>query len=83
MRGASEVALAVRRYRLMRTDAAARKLLGVNDTSPAANARYHELLRAMGPERRLETAMALSRGVRELSLSACGPGGRWAGPRLR
>lgn len=41
----------------------------MNDTSPAANERYHELLRAMGPERRLETAMALSRGVRELALA--------------
>lgn len=41
----------------------------MNDTSPAASARYHELLRAMGPERRLETAMALSRGVRELAMA--------------
>jgi hypothetical protein len=39
------------------------------DTSPAASARYHELLRAMPPERRLEAAMRLSRGVRELALA--------------
>jgi hypothetical protein len=41
----------------------------VNDTSPAAEARYHELLRAMPPERRLEAAMKLSRAVRELALA--------------
>jgi anti-sigma factor RsiW len=41
----------------------------VNDTSPAADARYHELLRAMAPERRLEAAMRLSRGVREMALA--------------
>jgi hypothetical protein len=41
----------------------------VNDTSPAADARYHELLRAMPPERRLEAAMRLSRGVRALALA--------------
>jgi hypothetical protein len=41
----------------------------VNDTSPAANARYHELLRAMAPERRLEAAMGLSRAVRELAVA--------------
>lgn len=39
------------------------------DTSPAASARYHELLRAMPPERRLEAAMKLSRGVRELAIA--------------
>lgn len=44
-------------------------MLRVNDTSPAASARYHELLVAMGPERRLEAAMALSRGVRELAMA--------------
>jgi hypothetical protein len=39
------------------------------DTSPAASARYHELLRAMPPERRLEAAMRLSRGVRALAIA--------------
>ena len=43
--------------------------LSVNDTSPAAAARYHELLRAMPPECRLEAAMRLSRGVRALALA--------------
>jgi hypothetical protein len=33
-------------------------VLGVNDTSPPASARYHELLRAMGPERRLDAVGA-------------------------
>ena len=41
----------------------------MNDTSPAASARYHELLRAMPPERRLEAAMRLSRGVRAPALA--------------
>jgi hypothetical protein len=41
----------------------------VNDTSPAADARYHELLRAMPPERRLEAAMGLSQDVREMALA--------------
>jgi len=41
----------------------------VHDTSPAADARYHELLRAMPPERRLEAAMRLSRAVRALALA--------------
>lgn len=39
------------------------------DTSTEADARYHELLRAMPPERRLEAAMRLSRAVRELALA--------------
>jgi hypothetical protein len=39
------------------------------DTTPRASARYHELLRAMAPERRLEAAMKLSRAVRELALA--------------
>lgn len=39
------------------------------DTSPAADARYHELLRRMAPERRLEAAMRLSAGVREMALA--------------
>lgn len=37
------------------------------DTSPQADARYHELLRRMAPERRLEAAMRLSQAVRELA----------------
>jgi hypothetical protein len=41
----------------------------VIDTSPAANARYHELLRSMPPERRLEVAMGLTQTVRELALA--------------
>jgi len=39
----------------------------VRDTSAAASARYHELLRALPPERRLEAAISLSRGVRALA----------------
>ncbi len=41
----------------------------MRDTSPEADARYHNLLRALAPERRLETAMKLSRAVRELALA--------------
>jgi hypothetical protein len=41
----------------------------VRDTSPAADARYHALLRAMPPERRLEAAMKLSKAVRALALA--------------
>lgn len=37
------------------------------DTSPQADARYHELLRRMAPERRLDAAMRLSQAVRELA----------------
>src|SRR5262245_23400154 len=40
------------------------------DTSPSADARYHELLRRMPPERRLEAAMRLSAAVRELALAS-------------
>ncbi len=39
------------------------------DTSPTADERYHELLRRMSPEKRLEAAMRLSMGVRELALA--------------
>ena len=39
------------------------------DTSPQADARYHELLRRMPPEKRLEAAMRLSQAVRELALA--------------
>jgi len=41
----------------------------VDDTSRAADVRYHALLRAMLPERRLEAAMRLSRGVRALAIA--------------
>jgi DNA-binding MarR family transcriptional regulator len=37
------------------------------DTSPAADARYHELLRAQSPAARLEQAAALTRAVRQLA----------------
>ncbi|AUX22814.1 hypothetical protein SOCEGT47_033260 [Sorangium cellulosum] len=40
------------------------------DTSPQADARYHELLRRMPPEKRLEAAMRLSQAVRELALAS-------------
>lgn len=40
------------------------------DTSPAADARYHQLLREMSPVRRLEAAMRLSQAVRELALAS-------------
>jgi hypothetical protein len=41
----------------------------VRDTSPAADTRYHDLLRALPPERRLEAAVRLSRAVRELAMA--------------
>jgi hypothetical protein len=41
----------------------------VQDTSPEAAARYYELLRAATPERRLHTAMALTKAVRDLALA--------------
>jgi len=39
------------------------------DTSPSANARYHELLRAQTPAARLAQAGALTRAVRELAVA--------------
>jgi hypothetical protein len=39
----------------------------VRDTSPAADERYHELLRALPPHARLESAMRLSQAVRVLA----------------
>lgn len=39
----------------------------MRDTSTHSNVRYHELLRALPPERRLEAAMSLSRSVRALA----------------
>ncbi len=43
--------------------------MATSDTSAAADARYHELLRRMPPEKRLEAAMRLSLAVRELALA--------------
>lgn len=40
-----------------------------NDTSPQMDERYHDLLRRMAPEQRLEAAMRLSQAVRELALA--------------
>jgi hypothetical protein len=41
----------------------------VSDTSPKANARYFELLRQAGPERRLAICLGLSRATRELAIA--------------
>jgi hypothetical protein len=41
----------------------------VRDTSPKANARYFELLRQAGPERRLAICLGLSRATRELAIA--------------
>jgi hypothetical protein len=41
----------------------------VRGTSPAADARHHELLRAMAPEQRLEAAMRLSQVVRTMAMA--------------
>jgi hypothetical protein len=41
----------------------------VSDTSPKANARYFELLRQAGPERRLAICAGLSRATRELAIA--------------
>jgi hypothetical protein len=45
------------------------KLTSVSDTSPKANARYFELLRQAGPERRLAICASLSRATRELAIA--------------
>jgi hypothetical protein len=45
------------------------KLAFVSDTSPKANARYFELLRQAGPERRLAICIGLSNAVRELAIA--------------
>jgi hypothetical protein len=45
------------------------KLTFVSDTSPKANARYFELLRQAGPERRLAICVGLSHAVRELAIA--------------
>ena len=39
----------------------------MKDTSPAARARYFELLRARSPEQRLAMACSLTRAVRQLA----------------
>lgn len=39
----------------------------MRDTPPAADERYHELLRALPAHARLDSAMRLSRGVRTLA----------------
>jgi hypothetical protein len=41
----------------------------LRDTHPAAAARYHELLRAQAPYRRLAQAVALTRMTRQLALA--------------
>ena len=41
----------------------------VSDTSPKANARYFQLLRQAGPERRLAICVGLSRATRELAMA--------------
>jgi hypothetical protein len=41
----------------------------VDDTSPKSNARYFELLRLAGPEKRLEILASLTRATRELALA--------------
>lgn len=41
----------------------------MNDTSPAAQLRYEELLRQRTPAERLAIAMTLSRAVRELAIA--------------
>ena len=41
----------------------------MQDTSPAAKARYYDLLRAMPGERRMQAMLRLNRAVRELALA--------------
>ncbi len=41
----------------------------MRDTHPKAQARYFELLRQAGPQRRLEACLSLSRTVRELAIA--------------
>jgi len=41
----------------------------VRDTHPKAQAKYFELLRQAGPQRRLETCLSLSRTIRELAIA--------------
>jgi hypothetical protein len=41
----------------------------VDDTSPASRARYYELLKRQSPVDRLQTAVSLTRAVRQLALA--------------
>lgn len=41
----------------------------MNDTSPAARARYFELLRQAGPSKRLAMCASLTQAVRELAIA--------------
>lgn len=41
----------------------------INDTTPQADARYHELLRRLSPAQRLEAAMRLSQAAREMAIA--------------
>ncbi len=41
----------------------------MHDTDATADARYHQLLRALPPHARLARALALSRSVRELAIA--------------
>jgi len=41
----------------------------VQDTAPAAKARYYELLRSLPADRRMQAMLRLSRAVRELALA--------------
>ena len=54
----------------------------IQDTSPSAVARYHELLRAQTPAQRLAQAAALTRATRELALRGDSPAAS-AGVRRR
>jgi methionine aminopeptidase len=51
-------------------DCLVRAILGVvNDTTPAAQRRYDELLRGRSPAERLTIAMSLSRAIRRLAVA--------------
>jgi hypothetical protein len=41
----------------------------MQDTAPAANQRYFELLRQVGPAKRMQMCASLSRSVRDLALA--------------
>jgi hypothetical protein len=45
------------------------KLTFVRDTSPQIKARYFELLRQAGPEKRLAICLGLSRATRQLAIA--------------
>ena len=65
--GSLSSAAAESRHRGLASRVRRASICSVGDTSAASNARYHELLRALSPERRLEAAMGLSRTVRALA----------------